>query len=99
MSLAWSFYIATVLEHASPYDFAETEQDAEPEVGPSHLFPPSWWPITSAGTVMVAHPARLRVGRSAGMQRSTLVFAAAPGRVIWWRSEAAAPGAAARTCA
>jgi hypothetical protein len=41
-------YIATVLEHASPYDFAETEPDAEPEVGPSHLFPPSWWPMVMA---------------------------------------------------
>jgi Cytochrome c oxidase subunit IV len=41
-------YIATVLEHASPYDFAETDPDAEPEVGPSHLFPPSWWPIVMA---------------------------------------------------
>jgi hypothetical protein len=38
-------YIATVLEHAGPYDFAENDQDAEPEVGPSHLFPPSWWPL------------------------------------------------------
>jgi hypothetical protein len=41
-------YIATVLEHASPYDYAETEPEAEPEVGPSHLFPPSWWPIVMA---------------------------------------------------
>jgi len=41
-------YIATVLEHAAPYDFAETDPDAEPEVGPSHLFPPSWWPIVMA---------------------------------------------------
>ena len=41
-------YIATVLEHASPYDYAETEPESEPEVGPSHLFPPSWWPIVMA---------------------------------------------------
>src|SRR5437773_3346318 len=41
-------YIATVLEHAGPYDFAETEQDAEPAIGPSHLFPPSWWPLVMA---------------------------------------------------
>jgi len=41
-------YIATVLEHASPFDFAETEPEAEPEVGPSHLFPPSWWPLVMA---------------------------------------------------
>lgn len=41
-------YIATVLEHASPHDYAETEPDSEPEVGPSHLFPPSWWPIVMA---------------------------------------------------
>jgi len=41
-------YIATVLEHASPYDYAETEPEAEAEVGPSHLFPPSWWPIVMA---------------------------------------------------
>jgi hypothetical protein len=41
-------YIATVLEHASPYDYAETEPEGEAEVGPSHLFPPSWWPIVMA---------------------------------------------------
>ena len=41
-------YIATVLEHAAPFDFAENEPEAEPEVGPSHLFPPSWWPIVMA---------------------------------------------------
>jgi Cytochrome c oxidase subunit IV len=41
-------YIATVLEHAGPYDYAETEPDAEAEVGPSHLFPPSWWPLVMA---------------------------------------------------
>jgi hypothetical protein len=38
-------YIATVLEHAGPYDFAENDPEAEAEVGPSHLFPPSWWPL------------------------------------------------------
>ncbi len=41
-------YIATVLEHAGPYDFAETDQEAAAEVGPSHLFPPSWWPLVMA---------------------------------------------------
>ncbi len=42
-------YIATVLEHAGPYDFAENDPEAEAEVGPSHLFPPSWWPLVLAG--------------------------------------------------
>ena len=49
-------YIATVLEHASPYDFAETDPEAEAEVGPSHVFPPSWWPIvmaTGAGIFLI----------------------------------------------
>jgi hypothetical protein len=41
-------YIATVLEHAGPYDRAENEPEAEAEVGPSHLFPSSWWPIIMA---------------------------------------------------
>src|SRR5918999_4266651 len=41
-------YIATVLEHAGPYDFAEIDQEAEPELGPEHTFPPSWWPVVMA---------------------------------------------------
>ena len=41
-------YIATVLEHAGPYDHAENEPEAKAEVGPSHLFPSSWWPILMA---------------------------------------------------
>jgi hypothetical protein len=41
-------YIATVLEHAGPYVRAENDPEAEAEVGPSHLFPPSWWPIVMA---------------------------------------------------
>ena len=41
-------YIATVLTGAGPYDHAENDQDAEPQVGPEHLFPPSWWPIVMA---------------------------------------------------
>jgi len=41
-------YIATVLEHAGPYDHAEVDQDDEPELGPDHLFPPSWWPLVMA---------------------------------------------------
>jgi hypothetical protein len=41
-------YIATVLEHAGPYDHAENEPEAKAEVGPSHLFPSSWWPIMMA---------------------------------------------------
>ena len=41
-------YIATVLEHAAPYDRAEVDQEAEPELGPEHMLPPSWWPIVMA---------------------------------------------------
>ena len=41
-------YIATVLEHAGPYDFAEIDQEAEPELGPEHTVPPSWWPVVMA---------------------------------------------------
>ena len=41
-------YIATVLEHAGPYDRAEIDQDAEPELGPEHSLPPSWWPPVMA---------------------------------------------------
>src|SRR5438094_621889 len=41
-------YIATVLEHAGPYDRAEVDQDAEPELGPEHSLPPSWWPPVMA---------------------------------------------------
>jgi hypothetical protein len=41
-------YIGTVLEHAGPYDFAELEPDAEPQIGPEHAMPPSWWPIVMA---------------------------------------------------
>ena len=47
-------YIATVLEHAGPFDFAETEPEAEAEVGPSHLYPPSWWPMVMAVGAVVA---------------------------------------------
>jgi hypothetical protein len=46
-------YIATVLEHASPFDIAENDPEAEAQVGPSHLFPPSWWPLVmAAGAVL-----------------------------------------------
>ena len=41
-------YISTVLEHAGPYDRAEVDQDAEPELGPEHALPGSWWPIVMA---------------------------------------------------
>ena|SRR5438874_9506585 len=41
-------YIATVLEHAGPYDHAEVDQEAEPELGPEHMLPGSWWPIVMA---------------------------------------------------
>jgi hypothetical protein len=41
-------YIATVLEHAGPYDAAEVDPDAKAEVGPDHWFPPSWWPLVMA---------------------------------------------------
>lgn len=41
-------YIATVLRGASEYDTAELDQDAEPQVGPEHVFPPSWWPLVMA---------------------------------------------------
>src|SRR4051812_24366113 len=55
-------YIATVLEHASPYDFAETEPEGEAQVGPSHLFPPSWWPIVMAiGAVLFLYGLKFNV--------------------------------------
>ena len=41
-------YIATTLDHAGPYDRAEMEQDAEPEIGPEHMLGGSWWPIIMA---------------------------------------------------
>jgi Cytochrome c oxidase subunit IV len=41
-------YIATVLEHAAPYDRAEVDETAAPELGPEHMLPPSWMPILMA---------------------------------------------------
>src|SRR5204862_766704 len=41
-------YIATLLEHAGPYDHAEVNEDAEPELGPEHMLPGSWWPLVMA---------------------------------------------------
>jgi hypothetical protein len=41
-------YIATVLEHAGPYDHAEVDQEAEPELGPEHMLPGSIWPLVMA---------------------------------------------------
>jgi hypothetical protein len=41
-------YIATVLEHAGPYDHAEVNEDAEPELGPEHMLPGTWWPLVMA---------------------------------------------------
>ena len=41
-------YIATTLDHAGPYDRAEVDQDAEPEIGPEHMLGGSWWPIIMA---------------------------------------------------
>src|SRR6266516_3326272 len=41
-------YIASVLEHAGPYDHAEVDQDAEPELGPEHMLPGTWWPLVMA---------------------------------------------------
>ena len=46
-------YIATVLEHAGPYDRAENEPEAKAEVGPGHFFPPSWWPLVMATGAVV----------------------------------------------
>ncbi|MDP9341436.1 MAG: cytochrome c oxidase subunit 4 [Actinomycetota bacterium] len=47
-------YIATTLDHAGPYDRAEMEQDAEPELGPEHMLPGSWWPLVMALGACVA---------------------------------------------
>jgi hypothetical protein len=41
-------YIATVLEHAGPYDRAEVDETAEPELGPEHMLPGTWWPLVMA---------------------------------------------------
>jgi hypothetical protein len=41
-------YIATVLEHAAPYDRAEVDETAPPQLGPEHMLPPSWWPVVMA---------------------------------------------------
>src|SRR5438105_5722960 len=41
-------YIATVLEHAGPYDRAEVDEEAEPELGPEHMLPGTWWPLVMA---------------------------------------------------
>jgi Cytochrome c oxidase subunit IV len=41
-------YIATVLEHAGPYDHAEVDENAEPELGPEHMLPGTWWPLVMA---------------------------------------------------
>ena len=41
-------YLATVLEHAGPYDHAEIDEDAEPELGPEHMLPGTWWPLIMA---------------------------------------------------
>ncbi len=41
-------YIATTLDHAGPYDRAEMEPDAEPELGPEHMLGGSWWPLVMA---------------------------------------------------
>jgi hypothetical protein len=41
-------YIATVLEHAAPYDRAEVDETAPPEIGPEHMLPGSWWPPVMA---------------------------------------------------
>src|SRR5438874_5128046 len=41
-------YIGTVLEHAGPYDHAEVDEDAEPELGPEHMLPGTWWPLVMA---------------------------------------------------
>ena len=41
-------YIATVLTSAGQFDTAENDPDAEPEIGPEHAFPPSWWPVIMA---------------------------------------------------
>src|SRR5437763_11509751 len=46
-------YIATVLEHAGPYDHAEVNEDAEPELGPEHMLPGSWWPLVMAAGAAV----------------------------------------------
>jgi Cytochrome c oxidase subunit IV len=41
-------YIGTVLEHAGPYDRAEVDEEAEPELGPEHMLPGTWWPLVMA---------------------------------------------------
>ena len=41
-------YIGTVLEHAGPYDRAEVDEQAEPELGPEHMLPGTWWPLVMA---------------------------------------------------
>ena len=41
-------YIATVLTNAAPYDTAENDPDAEPQIGPEHMMPGSWWPLVMA---------------------------------------------------
>src|SRR5437879_11753937 len=63
-------YIATVLEHAGPYDHAEVDQDAEPELGPEHMLPGSWWPLVMAAgagvTLIGSKFAPAGVGRAPG---------------------------------
>jgi len=46
-------YVGTVLLHAGPYDHAEVDEEAEPELGPEHMLPGSWWPIVMAAGALV----------------------------------------------
>src|SRR2546423_15632523 len=41
-------YIGTVLEHAGPYDRAEGDEQAEPELGPEPMLPATWGPPLTA---------------------------------------------------
>src|SRR5437868_13951209 len=64
-------YIATVLEHAGPYDHAEVNEDAEPELGPEHMLPGSWWPLVmaagAAATLIGIKFAPVLIGVGAGV--------------------------------
>jgi hypothetical protein len=49
-------YVGITLLHAGPFDRAEVDETAPPEVGPEHMLGPSWWPIVmalGAGAVLI----------------------------------------------
>ena len=41
-------YVGITLLHAGPFDRAEVDENAEPEIGPEHMMGPSWWPFIMA---------------------------------------------------